>query len=125
MKIFWLKQGPLFPIDTGGKIRTWNILKELAHQNDITVLTFFPAYVPHSHDGAEGCLKRLISLPLSMPRKYTFRYQLDYLRKLPSPVPYVVRQYGIPQVRALVRDLLQREAFDLIVCDFLFPCLNL
>lgn len=125
MKIFWIKQGPLFPLDSGGKIRTWNILKRLAANNEVTALTFFPAYMPASCEIPERHLKRFISMPIEMPPKYSFRYRVDYLRKLCSPVPYVVRQYGIPAVRDRVRDLLASEEFDVVICDFLFPCLNL
>jgi polysaccharide biosynthesis protein PslH len=125
MKIFWIKQGPLLPLDTGGKIRTWNILKELGKLNELTILSFFPAYVPSSNEEARPYVHRLISLPVDLPEKHSFGYHLDYLRRLLSPVPYVVRQYGIPRVRACARRLLQQESFDLVVCDFLFPCLNL
>jgi glycosyltransferase involved in cell wall biosynthesis len=125
VKIFWIKQGPLLPLDTGGKIRTWNLLKELAKQDQLTVLSFFPSHVPVSHNGAERLFTRLISMPVAMPKKYSLGYRLDYLRKLPSPVPYVVRQYGIPQVRERVREVLGQENFDVVLCDFLFPCLNL
>jgi glycosyltransferase involved in cell wall biosynthesis len=124
MKIFWIKQGPLLPLDTGGKIRTWNILKELAKQNELTVLSFFPAYTSSSNEEARPYVHRLISLPVDLHAKYSLGYQFNYLRRLPSPAPYVVRQYKIPQVRARVSALLQ-EGFDLVVCDFLFPCLNL
>jgi glycosyltransferase involved in cell wall biosynthesis len=125
MKIFWIKQGPLLPLDTGGKIRTWNILKELGKLNELTILSFFPTYVPSSNEEAKHYVRRLISLPVDLPEKYSLGYQLDYLRKLPSSVPYVVRQYGIPHVRTRAHKLLQQESFDLVVCDFLFPCLNL
>jgi glycosyltransferase involved in cell wall biosynthesis len=125
MKIFWIKQGPLFPLDSGGKIRTWNILKMLAARSELTVLTFFPSYLPASREIPERHLKRFISMPIEMPKKYSIRYRLDYLRKLCSHVPYVVHQYAIPAVREKVRDLLTTHEFDVIVCDFLFPCLNL
>jgi polysaccharide biosynthesis protein PslH len=124
MKIFWIKQGPLLPLDTGGKIRTWNILKELGKQNQLTVLSFFPTYAPSSNEEARPYVHRLISLPVDLPKKYSLGYQLNYLRRLPSRVPYVVRQYEILHVRECVSRLLQ-EGFDLVVCDFLFPCLNL
>jgi glycosyltransferase involved in cell wall biosynthesis len=125
MKIFWIKQGPLLPLDSGGKIRTWNILKELGKQHEITALSFFPDHVHPAHDDAERHLARLISMPADMPRKYSLRYRLAYLRNLTSPVPYVVRYYEVPQVRERVRELLAEGNFDVAVCDFLFPCLNL
>jgi polysaccharide biosynthesis protein PslH len=125
MRILWIKWGSLFPLDTGGKIRTWNILKELGKKNQLCVFNFFPTYAKCSLDGAGHYLNSLISFPVEMPIKNSLSYKFDYICKLFSPVPYVVRQNGIPRVRARLRDLLQEESFDVVVCDFLFPCLNL
>jgi glycosyltransferase involved in cell wall biosynthesis len=124
MKIFWIKAGRLFPLDTGGKIRTWHILKELVGRNETTILTFYPSYQQDSRDHEDHELPGIISMPVPMPEKYSFRYRLDYLRRLSCPVPYVVRQYGLSQVRERVHRLFQTERFDVAVCDFLFPCLN-
>ena len=38
MKILWVKAGGLVPPDTGGKIRSYNILRELARQHSVTFL---------------------------------------------------------------------------------------
>lgn len=125
MKIFWIKAGPLYPPDTGGKIRTWNILKELGKSNEVTVFSFFPAYMSGSQDGAGRYVSRLVSMPVNMPEKYSLGYYLDYLRKLPSSVPYVVRQNELPEVQKLVHVMLGKANFDVVICDFLLPCLNL
>lgn len=125
MNIFWIKAGPLYPLDTGGKIRTWNILKELGKRNDVTVFSFFPAYMGEPQDSAGKYVSRLVSMPVDMPEKYSFEYYFDYLRKLPSTVPYVVRQNELPEVQKLVHVMLQKASFDVVICDFLFPCLNL
>ena len=39
MRILWVKAGKLLPVDTGGKIRSFNILRELAATNAVTLLT--------------------------------------------------------------------------------------
>ena len=46
MKILWVKAGGLVPPDTGGKIRSYNILRELARQHSVTFFSFYAA-----HDG--------------------------------------------------------------------------
>ena len=38
MRILWVKAGKLLPVDTGGKIRSFNILRELAATNAVTFL---------------------------------------------------------------------------------------
>ncbi len=125
MKILWIKAGPIYPLDTGDKIRTWSILKELGKKNDVTVFSFFSAHLGGSQDGAGRHVSRLIAMPVDMPEKYSLQYYVNYLRKLPSTVPYVVRQHELQAVQELVRIMLQNAGFDTVVCDFIFPCLNL
>ena len=40
LRILWLKTGPLHPLDTGVKIRTYNMLRELKRNNELTYLPF-------------------------------------------------------------------------------------
>ena len=40
MKILWVKAGKLLPVDTGGKIRSYNILKRLAARHDLTLISY-------------------------------------------------------------------------------------
>ena len=42
MKLLWVKAGGLLPPDMGGKIRSYNILKQLARRHEITLFTFYP-----------------------------------------------------------------------------------
>jgi hypothetical protein len=39
MKILWVKAGKLLPVDTGGKIRSFNILRHLAKSHEVTLLS--------------------------------------------------------------------------------------
>ncbi len=41
LKILWVKPGKLLPVDTGGKIRTYNILRHLARTHDLTFLSYY------------------------------------------------------------------------------------
>jgi hypothetical protein len=36
MKILWVKTGKILPLDTGGKLRTYNILRHLAANHELT-----------------------------------------------------------------------------------------
>ena len=49
MRILWVKAGKLLPVDTGGKIRSYNILRHLALGHKVTLLSYYggkkdPAY---------------------------------------------------------------------------------
>ena len=41
MKILWVKAGKLWPVDTGGKIRSFNILQHLARHHEVTMLSYY------------------------------------------------------------------------------------
>ena len=38
MKILWVKSGPLYPLNTGGRKRTHAMLVELARSHEVTYL---------------------------------------------------------------------------------------
>jgi hypothetical protein len=46
MKMLWVKGGGLVPPDTGGKIRDYNILRELARQHSVTFFSFSQKRMP-------------------------------------------------------------------------------
>lgn len=48
LRILWLKTGPLPPVDTGGNIRTFNMLRELRRKNPLTYLALWPDGTPGS-----------------------------------------------------------------------------
>src|SRR5437867_10176200 len=41
VKILWVKAGKLLPVDTGGKIRSYNLLRHLAGRHDVTLLSYY------------------------------------------------------------------------------------
>ena len=49
MKILWVKAGGLVPPDTGGKIRSYNILRQLARKHSVTFFSFYAAHDPDVH----------------------------------------------------------------------------
>ena len=53
MKILWLNAGLLLPLDKGGKLRTWHLMRHLATQHDITYVSFCePDHDPAHREGA-------------------------------------------------------------------------
>ncbi len=125
MKILWVRAGPFFPLDTGGRIRTWNVLRELGKLDEVTALFYMPSFLAVTLDGVQSTLAELIALQYSAPRKYSFAYALDYLHRLASPAPYSVRKNVTAQVQGHIRDLLASRRFDVVICDFLSSTLNM
>src|ERR1700676_2741583 len=119
MKILWVKAGGLVPPDTGGKIRSYNILRELARQHSVTFFSFYAAHEGDVHPDLKNIFERVVCLPLRLPAPKSLAELRDYSLGSLSPQPYNITKYCRPEVRNALRTLLQRENYDVIVCDFL------
>jgi sugar transferase (PEP-CTERM/EpsH1 system associated) len=126
MRILWLNAGLLLPLDKGGKLRTWHLMRHLAGRHEIAYLSFAdPDASPADVAGMREVARRLVTLPRTDPRKGTWRFRLDAARYLLDPVPYAVAKYRSATYRQRVEEILARERFDAVVCDFLVPLVNL
>ena len=125
MHILWLKTELLHPIDKGGKIRTYNMLKGLKLDHEITYLTL--------DDGAADAVERkqafeycdeLVCVPHQSREKFTAGFYSELLFNLASPLPYAIKKYDSPLMRREIRQRAEAGKFDLVVCDFLAPAAN-
>lgn len=120
MRILWVKAGGLVPLDTGGKIRSYHLLKELARRHEVTFFTFYAAHPNDQHDELEQIFHRVVRYPQPLPPQNSWRNYLRYARSWLSGRPYALGRYGGPQVAARLRELLASESYDVLVCDFVF-----
>src|SRR5207302_352181 len=119
MKILWVKAGGLVPPDTGGKIRSYNILRELARRHSVTFFSFYAAHDNDMHPGLENTFDQVVCVPLQLPAPKSFAEIGEYGNRLFSSEPYSITKYCRPEVRRRLRDLLEHESFDVILCDFM------
>lgn len=125
MKLLWVKAGKLLPVDTGGKIRTYNILCRLAKQFEIALLSYYhaprdPVYeaaLSQQFPGARIiCTGALDSDGL--------RGVFSYIRQIPRPTPYPVSKFTHRKVREAVAEAVSGGRFDVLICDFLAASFN-
>ena len=126
MNLLWLNAGILLPLDKGGKLRTWHLMRHLARHHEISYLSFSDA----SETGADRRGMRevasdLVTIPRSEPAKGTVKFYLHASRYLVDRVPYAVAKYRSAAYRRAIEQLLNDRQFDAIVCDFLPPVVNL
>jgi sugar transferase (PEP-CTERM/EpsH1 system associated) len=119
MKILWVKAGGLVPPDTGGKIRSYHILRELARQHSITFFSFYSAHDGDMHPSLKDVFDRVVCVPLSLPKPKSPAELRDYVIRLFSSEPYGITKYCRQEVRRRLHALLNEETFDVIVCDFI------
>lgn len=73
MKILWVKAGGLVPPDSGGKIRSFNLLRELARQHSVTFFSFHAAQDNDAHRDLEKMFDRVICVSLKLPNRRVSR----------------------------------------------------
>jgi len=126
MRILWLKSDLLLPLDKGGKLRTWHLMRHLARRHAITYLAFKEPGQPAADvDGMREVASRVETVTRAEPSKGTLRFYADAALHVVDPLPYAVAKYRSGEFRSRLDALLASERFDLIVCDFLFPAVNL
>jgi sugar transferase (PEP-CTERM/EpsH1 system associated) len=126
MRILWLKTGLLLPLDAGGKLRTWHLLRHLATRHEVTYLSFADPDAPDAdRNGMSAICAALHTVARRDPPKGSLGFYADAASRVLDPLPYAVGKYRSRQYRRTLRTLLARQRFDVLVCDFLFPVVNL
>jgi glycosyltransferase involved in cell wall biosynthesis len=126
MRILWVKSGPLYPLNTGGRKRTHAMLVELARNHHVTYLANLPAgsALDPAEPGAPYAREKLW-IPSREPRDGSPAWILSLLANvLLSTRPFVLDRYRNKALAAKLLELDQSGSYDLIVCDFLTPAVN-
>jgi polysaccharide biosynthesis protein PslH len=125
LRILWVKAGKLLPVDTGGKIRTYNILRHLATQHQITILTYYGGSSDASYDRAMVQeFPGAVAVCTGSADPGGLRGATDYIYRFPHWAPYAITKFTHSKVRKALANRLSPAQCDLAVCDFLAPSLN-
>jgi polysaccharide biosynthesis protein PslH len=144
LRILWVKAGKLLPVDTGGKIRSYNILRQLRRIHDVTLLSYYGGrrdseYEAHSTGEFPGSL----TVYTGALDGSAFAQFADYTRRVFRSAPFAVSKFTDSEVRKLLTFWLgenttarascestiteqkfSRKDFDVAVCDFLSASMN-
>lgn len=120
-RILWVKADPLYPLDSGGKIRTFQMLKEWHSWHSITYLALFPKGTPElAKAHAESYSSEQSWVPWIDQPKRSLAFYLGLLKNLLfSRLPYVIDKYRSNTAAEDIARLEQSRHFDLVVADFL------
>jgi glycosyltransferase involved in cell wall biosynthesis len=123
MRLLWLKSGPLHPLDTGGKLRTYNMLRELSRRHEVTFLALCPPETPREIlESAREYSAKQIWVPWSETQKFSAGFFTELIGNLFSPLPYVISKYRSREMTTRLAEL--EGKCDAVVCDFLTPAVN-
>ena len=123
MRILWLKTELLHPVDKGGKIRTYNMLKALKRNHQITYLTLDDGTGDKkARELASEYCDELVCIPHRRREKFTTGFYVELVLNLASDLPYAIKKYESAEMR---REIEKRiGSFDVLICDFLAPAVN-
>ena len=126
MRILWVKVGGLWPINMGGRIRSFHMISALSRSNRMTVLT-----THGTGDDPDGLRKqlpnceRVVSVPYAVPKRGTPGFAVSLLQSWFSEYPIDVWRWRVSALREEVRRVLDSGQVDLCVADFIFAMPNL
>lgn len=126
LKVLFFSQRFPYPLDTGGKIRTGKLLEKLKDVFDITLVSNMES---PKDDPYLGQIKNLCAefypVPWKEVRKYSIKFYLKVLHGMFSRYPFMVINDYSKDLETALRNLTTSKCFDLLVCDFLQPSLNI
>jgi sugar transferase (PEP-CTERM/EpsH1 system associated) len=125
LRILWVKVGGLWPLNTGGRLRTFHTIAELSQRHEVTVVTTHaPGDDGHALAAQLPACARVISLAHAPTKVGSAAFVLATTRSWLSPLPLDVWRWRIPAVRQEVDRLLAGGRVDLCVADFLVAVPN-
>jgi glycosyltransferase involved in cell wall biosynthesis len=119
MRILWVKVGGLWPLNTGGRLRSFHILKELSLRHPVTLLTTHGPGDDPVGLAAELPEVRVVSVPHKAPKQGSARFAMSLLGSWLSPRPVELHKWRVPELRLEVLRSLSQGTADVCVTDFL------
>jgi glycosyltransferase involved in cell wall biosynthesis len=120
MKILLTLPDPLFPADTGGKIRSLNIFSRLARRAEIHAVSFAD---PGKDSAAITDMKAVFAGYTPVFRREARRYSPRFCAAVAAnqfaTLPYFLAKRNCPDFRNAIAGLAAAKPFDLLFCDFL------
>ena len=117
MRVIWLKSDYIDPPDTGGKLRTYNLLRELCNRCAVTYASL-TSTDPKNEAGSRSWATDILPIFRREERKAGLVFYLRLLKRLFSVKPYIVQKYLCPEIQAFQQEPGDREE-SVLICDFL------
>lgn len=124
MKILWVKTDFLHPTDRGGQIRTLEMIKRLHRQHEIHYVAYRQPLHPDALGRSGEYASKVYPVDFHVPHRRSFQFAGQLAGNLFSDLPLAVSRYRSTAMQEQISQLLSRERFDSIVCDFVFPAPN-
>jgi sugar transferase (PEP-CTERM/EpsH1 system associated) len=118
VRILFLALYPPYPPDDGGRIRTLNILKQVAQRHQLTLLAFSdPSRHDHYLEYLQSWCVKVIVIPKPIVGS---RSVFAKLRDIRRDKPISLDQYYSREMASAIRDLVRTGGFDVAHIDHIY-----
>lgn len=124
MKILWVNANFMHPTNKGGSIRSLGMLRHLHQRHEIHFAALADPRLPEGPERAGEYSHRAYPFPHQAPDRGSFRFWVQLLGGLVSPLPVAVERFHVPAFGRELEQILRRERFDRAVVDHLMPAVH-
>jgi len=125
MKVLWVKADKLLPVENGGNIRTYHILRYLGSSHELTFYSYYGGKPdPEYKRELQRQLPGSVAVCTGKKQLSGVSRGLDYAAHLGADVPYAVIRFADARVRQQIEAWFCEQRFDVAVCDFLDAAVN-
>lgn len=119
MKVLFITTKSPLPMNDGHSLRTFNLLKSVVNQHEVTLLSFvkFPIEYEYRNELEKLCLSvKHFSVPDNCSKS---RAAISACLNIPGSQPYIATKYNQSAMREEISRLLRDDTFDLVHLDML------
>ena len=125
MRILWVKANKILPVHSGGDLRSFNLLRELAAREEVIFFSYYDGAPDTAYEQElQKQLPGAICVCTGKKQDSGLARGVDYLKKLADSSPYAVSRFASAKVRERLRQCLAEDNPDVVVCDFLDAAVN-
>jgi glycosyltransferase involved in cell wall biosynthesis len=125
MRILWVKADKLLPVQNGGNIRTYHVLRYLSTRHQLTFCSYYAGAQDAEYEAElQRQLPGSVAICTGKRALSGASRGLDYLLHLGADAPYAVSRFADVRVRKQIQNWYRNQAFDVAVCDFLDAAIN-
>ena len=114
MRVLFVDEEIPYPLNTGKRLRTFNLLTRLAKFHEITYVC--QGEIPRDLPLISGV--RFLTVPSHLLPQHGLRFLASLGANLLSPRPYVVNRHFSRAMQEQLKNCLARENFDLLHCEW-------
>jgi len=125
MRILWVKANKILPVHSGGDIRSFNILRQLARRDEVVFFSYYDRTRDLAYESElERQLPGSVCVCTGKRNESTWARGWDYMLRLPSAAPYAVSRFASRTVRDRLQLCFSQRKPDVVICDFLDAAIN-